>query len=117
MATLRNKKTLKLDCFLAKVRASRHIIGAVYHRLSFKTIKNLRCSFKATAVAADKGKLYSVFSMPEISERKFCDDLEMKFTSPLQQTGAPETDAKSLTHCFYFRLVIASACIHACISC
>jgi len=66
---------------------------------------NLRCSFKATADAADKGKLYSIFSTAKISETKFCDDLKVKFTSPLggiQQTGAPETAAKSVTPCFAF---------------
>ena len=60
--------------------------------------KNLRCSFKAPADAADKGELYSICSTPEISERSFCDGLEMKFPSPscgIQQTGAPETTAKS----------------------
>jgi len=48
---------------------------------------------------------YSVCSMPELSETNFCDDREMKFTSPLgglQQAGAPETAAKSVTPCFTF---------------
>jgi len=43
--------------------------------------------------------------MPALSERNFCDGLEMKFTSPLdgiQQAGAPETAAKSVTPCFTF---------------
>jgi len=43
--------------------------------------------------------------MPELSETNFCDDREMKFTSPLgglQQAGAPETAAKSVTPCFTF---------------
>jgi len=36
---------------------------------------------------------------------EFCDGLEMKFTLPLgemQQAGAPETAAKSVTPCFAF---------------
>jgi len=45
--------------------------------------KTLRCSFKATADGAVQGKIYSICSMPELSERNFCDGLEMKFTSPL----------------------------------
>jgi len=40
--------------------------------------------------------------MPKLPGRNFCDGLEMKFTSPLggiQQVGAPETAAKSVTPC------------------
>jgi len=36
---------------------------------------------------------------------EFCDDLEMKFISPsggIQQIGAPETAAKTVTSCFGF---------------
>jgi len=50
--------------------------------------------------------------MPGLSERNFCDGLEMKFTSPLsgiQQAGAAQTPAKSVTLCFYLRLVITSS--------
>jgi len=39
--------------------------------------------FKATAVAADKGKIYSICSTPELSERNYCDGLEIKVISPL----------------------------------
>jgi len=42
--------------------------------------KNLRCSFKATADAANKGKLHRICSTPYLSE-DFYDGLEMKFTS------------------------------------
>ena len=52
--------------------------------------------------------------MLEISERSFCDGLEMKLPSPsggIQQTGAPETIAKSVTPSFYLRLVTTSALI------
>jgi len=45
--------------------------------------KNLRCSFRGTAHAADMCKLNSICSMTELSERNFCDDLEIKFTSTL----------------------------------
>jgi len=67
--------------------------------------KNLRCSFKATVDAVVKGKIYSIFSMQEFSANNFCDGLEIKFASPLdgvQQAGAPETAAKSVTPCFTF---------------
>jgi len=46
--------------------------------------------------------------MPEFQERNFCDGLEMKLTSPLdgiQQAGAPEIAAKSVTP--FFLAVIA----------
>jgi len=46
-----------------------------------------------------------------LAERNSCDGLEMKFASPLggiQQAGAPEIAAKSITPCFYVRLVITS---------
>jgi len=45
--------------------------------------------------------------MPELSERYFCDGLEMKLAMPLfgiLQDVAPETAVKSVTPCF-FRLV------------
>jgi len=76
--------------------------------------KNQRCSFKAAADPTNKGKLYSICGTPDISKRSFCDGLVMKFafSSPqggIQQAGAPETAAKSITPCFYFRLVITSA--------
>jgi len=61
--------------------------------------KNPRCLFIATADAAVKRKIYSIYSMPELSDRKFFEGFEMKFTSPLvglQQAGAPETAAKSI---------------------
>jgi len=110
------KKILKLDCFLARVWASRH--KNVYHRhinaFSFKTVqnKNARFSFKATVDAADKDTFYSICSTPKTSTRKFCDGLEMKFTSSwggIQQAGTPETGAKSVTPCFHIRQVITSA--------
>ena len=91
------KKTLKLDCFLAKVWYSRHIkyVSPLYSRIYFLKLcknKNLWWSFKAAADAADKGKLYSTCSTPELLERNFCDGAEIKFTSPLgwiHQAGAP----------------------------
>ena len=60
---------------------------------------------KATADAALKGKIYSVCSMPDLSERNVGDGDEIKSTSPLggiQQAGGPETTAKSVTPCFAF---------------
>jgi len=118
------KKTLKLNCFLAKVPPSRHTkcISPPYSRIfvakQYKN-KNLRCSFKATANAAVKDKIYCFCSMPELSERNFCDGFEIKFTSLLsviQQAGAPETAAKSVNSLIYFRLVITSANTQVCIS-
>ena len=49
--------------------------------------------------------LYSIFKMPKFSAKNFCDGLEMKSASPsavIQQAGAPETAAKSVTPCFTF---------------
>jgi len=43
--------------------------------------------------------------MPEFSANNFCVGLKMKFASPsagIQQAGAPETAAKSVTPCFTF---------------
>jgi len=57
------------------------------------------------ADAAIKGKIYSIFRMPELSEMNFCDGLEMKFTSPLggiQQAGVPATAVKSVIPRFTF---------------
>jgi len=74
-------------------------ITTIFTHLVAKLYKDLRCSFKATADAAVKGKLYSIFSMQEFSAKNFCDGLEMKFASPsdgIQQAGAPETAAKSV---------------------
>ena len=48
---------------------------------------------------------YTVFVARQNYQRKFCDGLEIKFSSPLgdiQQAGAPETVAKSVTPCFAF---------------
>jgi len=83
----------------------------VYHRhihaFGFKTVqnKNLRCSFKVTADAAVNGKIYSICSMPELSERNVCDGFEMKFASSLggmQQACASETAVISVTPCLTF---------------
>ena len=79
-------------------------IAAIFTHLVAKLYKNknLRCSFKATAVAAVKGKIYGICSMPDLSERNFCNGLEMKFTSPLGVIQQAETAAKSVTPCFTF---------------
>jgi len=63
----------------------------------------MRFTFKATADSADKGKMHSICSTPELSKRNFCDGLEIKFTSPLgqiQQAGASETVEKRVIPCF-----------------
>jgi len=68
--------------------------------------KYLRGLFKAAADATyDKGKLCSICSKPELSERNFCDGLEIKFTLPLggiQQAGAPKIAEKNVTPCFTY---------------
>jgi len=51
-------------------------------------------------------------STPEFPENNFCDGLEMKRASPLggiQQAGAPETAAISVTPCFFLRLLLTSS--------
>jgi len=60
-------------------------ITAIFTQLVAKLYRHkiLRRSFKATAHAAVKCKMYCICSMPELSERNFSYDLEMKFTSPL----------------------------------
>ena len=48
---------------------------------------------------------YTVFVARQSYQKKFFDWLEIKFTSSLgeiQQAGAPETVAKSVTPCFTF---------------
>jgi len=101
------KKTLKLDCFLVNFWASRRKDAYHGHINAFNSNlyknKNLRCSFKATAQAKDKG-IHSFCCTAEISARHFCDGLEMKYTPPLgriQQAGTPEPSAQSGTPCFY----------------
>jgi len=94
-------KTLKLDCFLTKVRASRHIkcILPHIHKFIFETVQkqHVLYSFKAMADTTDKDKLYLLHA--RVKREDFCDVLEMKLTSPLggiQQVGASETTAKTV---------------------
>ena len=94
-------KTLKLDCFLTKVRASRHIkcILPHIHKFIFETVQkqHVLYSFKAMADTTDKDKLYLLHA--RVKGEDFCDVLEMKLTSPLggiQQVGASETTAKTV---------------------
>ena len=56
-------------------KAYKMYITAIFTHLVAKLYKNknLRCSFKATADAAVKGKICSICSMLELSERNFCD--------------------------------------------
>ena len=110
MASLHNKKDFEIGLLLSqslRFKAYKTYITAILTRLLLKLCKNknLRWSFKSEANAADKGKLYGTCSTPELSERNFCDRVEMKFTSPLggiHQAGASETAAKSVTPCFTF---------------
>jgi len=52
-------------------------ITVIYTQLVLKLSKKNLCSFKTTDDTADKGKLYSICSTPELSERNFCDALEI----------------------------------------
>jgi len=48
---------------------------------------------------------YTVFVARQNYQMKFCDGLEIKYTSPLgkiQQASVPETVAKNVTPCFTF---------------
>jgi len=79
-------------------------ITAIFTHLVAKLCKNknLRCSFKATADAAVKGKIYGICSIPDLSERNFCNGLEMKIISRLGVIQKAETAAKNVTPCFTF---------------
>jgi len=58
-----------------------------------------------------KTRISYICSTTELSERHFCDVLEMKFTPPLggaQRAGVPETAAKWVTHYLHLRLAITS---------
>jgi len=46
--------------------------------------KNLRCSFKATADAEDKGNLFSIVARQRHQRGIYRGGLEMKFTSPIR---------------------------------
>jgi len=74
--------TSKIDSFNS--RHTKHIslpYSHIYIVLKVYKNKNQWCSFKATADAADKGKFSSIRRTPEVSDKSFCDGLEMKFTS------------------------------------
>ena len=119
MAQFHNKKDFETGSFLSqslsfKTHKTYRPTTAIFTHLVSKLYKNknLWHWFKATADAADKAKLYSICSTPELSERNFFDGLETKFTLPMggiQQAGAPETAAKSVTLCFHFCLMNTSA--------
>jgi len=68
MASLRNEKHFETGLLLGQCLSFKECetyITAIVLKL-YKN-KNLRCLFKVTADAAEKGKLYSICSMPEIS--------------------------------------------------
>jgi len=77
------------------------------HAFSFKTVQiNLQYSLMATADTADM--VSYMYSKLELSERNFCDSLEIKLTSTLggiQEAVVPEMPDVSP---FYLRLVITS---------
>jgi len=66
--------------------------------------------FKVTADATDKSN-YCICSTVGLTERNFCDGIEMKFTSPMGgilQASVSETAARSVTPCF----TLVSDCKH-----
>jgi len=85
---LRNKKGFRIGLLHGQslsFKAYKANMTAIFAHLVLKLYKNksLRCAFNAIADAADKGKLYSTCSTPELSERKFCVGIEFNFTTPL----------------------------------
>jgi len=65
MAWIRNKKDFKTELLLSQgmsFKAYKLYITAIFTHLVVKLYKNknLRCSFKATADAAFKGRIYTV---------------------------------------------------------
>jgi len=69
--------TLKASYQKFQLKAYKTHITAILTHLVLKLNKNknIRCSFKATANAADKRKLFSIGSTVAMSERNFCDGL------------------------------------------
>ena len=108
IASLRNKKYFEIGLLLSQYfsfKAYKTYILAILTHLVLKLYKNIRYLFKATTDTADKGKFYNICS---VSERNFCNGLEIKFAQPpggMEQADALETDAKSVTPYFYLRFV------------
>jgi len=85
---LRNKKDFDTELLPSQgisFKAYKMCITAIFTQSVAKLYRHkiLRYSFKAAGNAAVKGKIYSICSMPELSEKNFFNGLEMKFTSPL----------------------------------
>ena len=100
------KKTLKLNCFLAKalvqLQGIQNIqyITTIFTHLVPKLYKNKICDvhLKLRLMLQSRAK-YTVFVACQLYQRNFCDVLEMKFTSPLgviQQACAPKQLGKAL---------------------
>jgi len=73
---LRKKNDFGTELLFSHVlglKAYKMYTTAIFTQLVVKLNKNkkVRSSFKATADAAVKGKIYSICSMPELSERNF----------------------------------------------
>jgi len=113
------KKSLKMtqkNCFFGKVVSSRHIIcmSSPYSLIKFQKCKisniyqfHIKLRAKADIVTRDT----FMSSSSELSKKIFCGGHEIKLSSPfcgIQQAGASETAMKSVTSCFYLRLVITS---------
>jgi len=116
---LRNKKYFETGSFLSQslsFKTYKTYITAISRTYCcFKIVQkqnSMMLISKSITDAADKRKLHSNCSTPEVSERNFCGGLEMKLTSSIsgmEQARASDTAAKSVNPCFYFRLVITSA--------
>jgi len=73
---LRKKNDFRTELLFSQglsLKAYKMYTTAIFTQLVVKLNKNknLRCLFKATADAAVKGKIYSICSLPELSERNF----------------------------------------------
>ena len=107
MAFLHNEKDLETGLHLSQslsFKAYKTYITAICFLKLYKN-KTIRCSFEATSDAADKDKICSICSTPELPERKFCDGLEIKFTSPLGEIQKAMVHQRQLRKALILALV------------
>ena len=101
------KNNLKMNCFLVKAwvsfKANKMYTTAIFTHLVVKLYKNktLRCSFIATADAAHKSTMYSRPTVACQRYQRGISAMVLKW-SEMQQAGASETAAKSVSPCFTF---------------
>jgi len=90
-------------------KAYKIYVAAIFTHIVLKLYKNKYLRFSFKSYTADNRSY--ICSTPELPEKNFCDGLEMKRASPsggLQQAGAPETAALSVTPCFFLRLLLTN---------